>query len=790
MPKHPLQKYPSLLAVMLLFCTITGLGAQTRIGIVIDGPWERNQEVRELFESEITDLTTGEFKVLFPTEKRIVSNWTLAGVDSALNQLLTDPEVDIVLAMGVIASMRVCQRGELPKPVIAPFVIDVATQGVPLRDGKSGVRNLNYVHIPSTIERDLRAFLELIPFKKVAVLVNRALLEAVPDLLTNIQSITNKLDVTPVVLPVGRNTENIFAGMPDDVEAVYALPLLQPNRDDFDRLVQGLIERKLPSFAMLGPDEVRNGLMASINTDVLPRISRRVALNTQQILLGTEAGEIPVAFAAGQQLVINMSTVRAIGALIPFAALTEAEIVNPIRTQNDRVLTLESAVKEATRANPDLASKAREVSASRHTIGLTRANLLPQIDIGATALQIDADRAKASFGSQPRRRLSGTATLTQLIYSNDAWTRYNAQQQRQMAIEQELAQLRLDIAQQAATAYLQVLQAKTNERIERDNLQRTRANLDLARVREAVGFSGRADVYRWESEIAINRSRVIRANAQRNATEIQLNRLLNRPAEESFLTSETESEDIGILNELGPALPFLENQGKFRVLRNFMSQEGMRLSPELQQLDALIAAQQGILNGKNRALWAPTVALQAQVDNTFSRTSADLSLLAGAGLQPADDLNWNVALNLNFPLFTSGFKSADRQQAREQLSQLQLQRDAVADRIEQRIRSAFHFAGASFAAIKLSQAAATAAGQNLELIVDAYSNGLLAIIDLVDAQNAALVAEQSAANAVFAFLIDFMEAARAVGLSWYEMSDQDKFQLIQRLQNFESNAQR
>ena len=41
--------------------------------------------------------------------------------------------------------------------------------------------------------------------------------------------------------------------------------------------------------------------------------------------------------------------------------------------------------------------------------------------------------------------------------------------------------------------------------------------------------------------------------------------------------------------------------------------------------------------------------------------------------------------------------------------------------------------------------------------------GVLSIIDLLDAQSAALVAEQSAANATYQFLLDLMEAERAIG---------------------------
>ena len=115
------------------------------IGVVIDGPWERNDEIRELFQKEILELTRGEFDVRFPETMLLEAAWTAAGVQEAIDRLLTDPEVDLILALGVIASDNVCRRGALPKPVIAPFVIDRELQDILLKDGASGIPNLNYV---------------------------------------------------------------------------------------------------------------------------------------------------------------------------------------------------------------------------------------------------------------------------------------------------------------------------------------------------------------------------------------------------------------------------------------------------------------------------------------------------------------------------------------------------------------------------------------------------------------------------------------------------------------------
>ena len=43
------------------------------LGLVLDGPWERNDEVRVIFEREILDLIGPNVEIVFPTEKRLLA---------------------------------------------------------------------------------------------------------------------------------------------------------------------------------------------------------------------------------------------------------------------------------------------------------------------------------------------------------------------------------------------------------------------------------------------------------------------------------------------------------------------------------------------------------------------------------------------------------------------------------------------------------------------------------------------------------------------------------------------
>jgi outer membrane protein TolC len=120
-------------------------------------------------------------------------------------------------------------------------------------------------------------------------------------------------------------------------------------------------------------------------------------------------------------------------------------------------------------------------------------------------------------------------------------------------------------------------------------------------------------------------------------------------------------------------------------------------------------------------------------------------------------------LNASVPLFEGLGKFAQKAQAHKELESLKLQRRSLVEKVEQRVRSAMHLAGASRAGIKLSQDAAEAAKKNMELVTDAYSRGAANILDLLDAQNAALTADLAAANALYDHMLDLMEVERAIG---------------------------
>ena len=133
-----------------------------------------------------------------------------------------------------------------------------------------------------------------------------------------------------------------------------------------------------------------------------------------------------------------------------------------------------------------------------------------------------------------------------------------------------------------------------------------------------------------------------------------------------------------------------------------------------------------------------------------------------------------MGIAASIPLFNGGKRLAEMNQAERDLERLRIERKKAAEMIEQRMRNALYKVATTHPSIELSTQAAEAARKNLELVTDAYSKGLVSIIELLDAQNFSINADQQAENAVFDFEIDLMEIDRAMGKFWFMRSAEEK----------------
>lgn len=730
------------------------------------------------FISELTSLTQDEFDIEFRTYG---GGWSAPGIVAALEQAYADRETDIVLVLGIAANQMLVSRSSFAKPTFLPLVFDADLLGAPETDGEgSGKTNLNYLSDNLEFEEHLQELRRIYAFKNAAFVVDSIILEAVGGIAerANEAATNNGVKLNFVVHGEGAD---VFSQIPADVDSVLVTGLPRMPPAEFDAMLAAFAARDLPSFSLVGGEgSVQRGFLASDAADEdWTRLARRNALNIQSVLLGEATQDQPVRFKGKRQLTINMAVAREIGLSPRFDVLTEAILLNEQAPPQGPQYSLTKVAELAAQMNLDIVAESAAVAAGTSDVRDANALWLPQVSLD-TSLSRRKVSALVASGQLAERSSDVALTLTQSLYSDSIAANRTIQGQLQVRREGILEQIRLDVVRDATTAYLNVLLAQTQLRVRQDNLNLSRANLELARDRVRVGFSSSADLYRWQTRMADARTQVLSARAALNQSRNALNRLLNRPLNEPFQIVEPRIDEPFPFDEV-EFNSLVDNPAKFDMLIEYSVVRGVERSPEVQQLQALRAAKSRELVSNRRAYWLPDFALRGQYSDNLGQGGA------GVGAQQyADD--WNVMMVASIPLYSGGQRRSAVSRASNQLSELDARIASAREKIEQSIRAAMHAINASYPSIALSREAADASAKNLELVTDAYAKGVVSILDLLDAQNAALQANESAESAVYNFLADVMQAQRSAGEFDFLMNESAQRAEALRLRNYINQA--
>jgi outer membrane protein len=770
----------------ILAASLAAQARPARVALVLDQEIPRFQSRVEAFQREVLGFfRPGEITLTDP----LAGDGTVAGVGRVIERALRDSSLAAVVTLGPMGSHVLARMGVPARPAIAATIVDATWQGLPQKGEASGVHNLAYVDDSYSVSSVIADFHRLIPFRRMAILLDPELLRALPQLEAKTQELVRAAGAEGVPVAGSGDADHILAQLPAGVDAVYLTVLPKLSDEEVHRLLAGFASRRVPTLSLLSQPDVPLGALASYESpDNWLRRARRVAVDLQRILAGEDAATLPVRLVGAPRLTLNLATARAIGFSPGYSLLTDAELVGTDSLGPADTVSLAQTMQGALAANLDLKAADLEVESGSQNVRLARSNLLPDVEaqIGGTTTR--EETATASLGQQPERIVDGGISFSMPLYSEQAWAGYGSEKKLQQGRVAERRQQRLDVVLDAAEAYLSVLEARTVADVRRSNLYRNRSNLEIARLRENVGSASRADIYRWEGEVANARRDVISAESQVRVAGLELKRVLNRPLDQPLAQRPVTLGDPALLAQDSTVLTWFDDPARYAVLTKFLVGEALRISPELAQADAAIGAQERQHTAAGRAFWMPTLGLQGGLSNVFSRGGAGSetpTLPGGSTLSTGPDLSWQFRVQASLPLFTGFARTATRAQTGIDLDRLRVERASVALAVEQRVRAALETSASSYAAIALTRDAADAAARNYELVSDAYARGTTSITALLDAQNAAESSAESAANAIHDFLLDLMRVERAMGDFGALRPAEDQQAFLQRLHTLE-----
>jgi outer membrane protein len=171
--------------------------------------------------------------------------------------------------------------------------------------------------------------------------------------------------------------------------------------------------------------------------------------------------------------------------------------------------------------------------------------------------------------------------------------------------------------------------------------------------------------------------------------------------------------------------------------------------------------------------------VQGQYSYEFNRSGAGS---VSAFVIPQD--YYTVGLNVSLPIFNQNKQNINQQIAQIQTEQLNVNVDTIKLSIEKNINVAVVQLINQIANIQLSRVFEETAEEALDLTQTSYASGAVNIVQLLDAQNNYLQAQQASANATYNYLLSSMQLERYLGTFFLLQTEEEKQSFTQRFFEF------
>jgi|GEM_PF-2072561 len=748
------------------------------IALVTDGPWAQNNPNEALIKREIEELNKGEFDVqFFPYQ----GDFTLKGVKRALSEAESNPNIDIVVTVGLLSSYAALKMNDPMKPTVLGWELSLLNSS-PSQMIKSISPRIAFFRMKQELAHEIKVFLEVANIQTMAVIGDESLF-SYPIIQEKIDMASKIFGFTYQIIPIISDPSTALSRLETEApDGVMLLPTMRLSEENQNMLIDEINNLMLPSFSFMGESEVARGVLMTTTPDSEHlRLARRIALNAQDLLLMGNNEEIDPDFYRSGEIIINETTAQEIGIDLKWQVLEEAKFIQKVTSSHVRPMNLIEAAELAIENNLDLEAEEFFVKAGRQEVLERLSELLPQVRTRLLSRRIDSNSAIAMRGFEPQNLLRGQIRMDQRLYNEERFARHTIEQRLQQARIFQKDTVELDVIFDTSISYLLVLKTAADRRIAIEDINLTEANLRRAHELVDSGQARLSEVYRWESQLATTRDNLLSVNAELENIKTQFNRLLNRPLNDEVVLAPIEPNSPYLSIDFGKIEPFIATPRQFEHFKSFMVVKARETAPEIKRIDQEIMAEARNLTAKQRAFYLPNFSAFAEVSKNYA--------LSGAGSNPLPGLSNKgpetaIGLQLTYPLFQGGLKVASRNRALYNVLRLDREREALVDRICERVIQAIDKMKASYDGIALAKTAEIAGAKNLKIVTNSYERGIVSIVDLIDAQNTAIDAKLGYVSAIYDYLIDYMEMLRSIGKFDFLQPDDERMAFFHTLESY------
>lgn len=256
---------------------------------------------------------------------------------AAIAQRIKDKhDIDLIIAMGTWAGQDMAALGA-PVPTIVGSTSDPVGSGIIKSDQDSGLDNLFARVQPDRYQRQVQLFHQIVPFKTLGLVYEDspegrtyAAVSAVEQVakednfkIVSCNAPATNIDAAQATL----NAVNCYRKLSTQVDAMYVTAQRGLTPDAITQVAGILRQAQVPSFAMLGSDQVRAGLLMSLAQASYSYVGLFYAETIARIFNGAKPRQLSQIWVDPAKIAINLATARAIGFDPPVDILLAADEV-------------------------------------------------------------------------------------------------------------------------------------------------------------------------------------------------------------------------------------------------------------------------------------------------------------------------------------------------------------------------------------------------------------------------------------------------------------------------------
>jgi len=259
----------------------------------------------------------------------------------AVRQAITDRlrnkhDIDLIIAMGTLAGQDMAALGA-PVPTIVASTSDAVGARIVKSVQDSGLDNLHARVQPERYQRQVRLFHDIVPFKTLGIVYEDSpegrtysAVDAVEQVAKEQQFKVVSCDARANGIELKAATENVlncYRQIAGKADAIYVTVHRGITPDSVAEVARIVRDAKIPTFSMLGSDEVKKGVLMSLAQADYSYVGLFYAETMARIFNGALPRQLNQVWIDPAKIALNLQTARTIGFDPPVDILLAADEV-------------------------------------------------------------------------------------------------------------------------------------------------------------------------------------------------------------------------------------------------------------------------------------------------------------------------------------------------------------------------------------------------------------------------------------------------------------------------------